>query len=50
MFVLSSISSNLELWSLNHTSIYDNSESNVNKNIIFLGEKSNNWSNTLLGI
>ena len=32
MFILSSISSGLEFWSVNHISIYDNSESNVFKN------------------
>ena len=44
MFILSSISSGLECWSLNHTSIYENSESSV-----YLGEISNNWPNDLLG-
>ena len=50
MFIFSSISSGLEFWSVNHTSIYDNSESNVFKNINFLGEISTNWPNDLLGI
>ena len=36
MFILSSISSGLEVWSVNHTSIYANSESEVFKNIFFL--------------
>ena len=49
MFILSSISSGLEFWSVNHTSIYENSESNVFKNRKFLGEISNNWPNDLLG-
>ena len=49
MFILSSISSSLELWSVNHTSIYENSESRVCKNIEFVGEISNNWPNALLG-
>ena len=49
MFILSSISSGLEFWSVNHTSIYENSELKVFKNIKFLGEISNNWSNDLLG-
>ena len=31
-FVLSSISSGLEFWSVNHTSIYENSESKGFKN------------------
>ena len=40
MFILSSISRGLKFRStLNHTSIYENSESNVSKNIKFLGEK-----------
>ena len=49
MFFLSFISSCLEFWSVNHTSIYENSESNVFKNRKFLGEISNNWPNNLLG-
>ena len=50
MFILSSIYSRLEFWSVNHTSIYDISESNVFKNITFLGAISNNWPNDLLEI
>ena len=50
IFVLSSISSNLEFWSVSHTSIYKNSESNVFKKLNFLGEISNNWVSNLLGI
>ena len=38
--ILSSISSDLEFWSVNHTSIYEKSESRVLKNIKFLGEVS----------
>ena len=49
MFILSFISSGLELWSVNHTSIYENSELKVFKNITFLGEISNNWPKDLLG-
>ena len=49
MFILSSISSDLEFWSVNHTSIYENSELKVFKNIKFLGEISNHWPNNLLG-
>ena len=45
MLILSSISSGLELWSVNHTSTYENSEPNVFTNIKFLGEISNNWPN-----
>ena len=49
MFILSSISTALEFWSVIHNSIYKSSESNVFKNIKFLGEISNNWPNSLLG-
>ena len=49
MFILSSISSGLEFWSVNQTSIYQNSELKLFKNIKFLGEPSNNWPNDLLG-
>ena len=49
MFTLSSISSGLEFWSLNHTPINENSESKIFKNIKFFGEISNNWPNHLLG-
>ena len=48
MFILSSISRGVEFWSLNHTSIYENSESKVLKNNFF-GEIYNNRSNDLLG-
>ena len=47
MSILSSISSGLEFWSSNHTSIYENYESKVFKNIKCLGEISNNWPNYL---
>ena len=50
MFILFPISSDLEFWSVNHTSIYENSESKVFKNIKLLGEMSNDWSNDLSGI
>ena len=49
MFILSSISRGLESWSVDHTSIYKNSESKVFKNIKFLVEILNNWPNDLLG-
>ena len=49
MLILSSISSGLEFWSVNLTSIYENSESRASKNIKYLGEISNNWPNDLLG-
>ena len=42
MFILSSISSGLEFWSVNHTSIYEISQSNVFKDIKFVGEICNN--------
>ena len=48
MFILSSISSGLELWSVNHTSIYKSSESKVFKNKHFLSEISNNWPNEMI--
>ena len=48
MFILSSLSSGLEFWSLNHTSMYENADSKVFKNIKFLGEISSNWPNDLL--
>ena len=46
---MSSISRGLEFWSVNHTSIEENSESNISKNINSLGKISNNWPNGLLG-
>ena len=49
MFILCSISYDLELWSVKHTSIYGNSESKVFKDIKFLGEISDNCPNYLLG-
>ena len=49
MFILSSISSDFEFWSVNHTSIYENYEFKVFKNIELLGEIANNWPNYLLG-
>ena len=42
MIILSSVPSSLEFGSVNHTSIYENSELNVIKNINVLGEISNN--------
>ena len=49
-FILSFISSSLEFWSGNHTSIYENSKLNVFKNIKVSGEISTIWPNNLLGI
>ena len=45
MLILSSIFSDLKFWSVNYTSIYENSEWKVFKNIKYLGEISNNWQN-----
>ena len=50
MFILSSISSGLEFWSVNHTSIDENSKSNIFNNIKCLCEISYNWPNDLLRI
>ena len=47
MFILSSISSGLEFWSVNHTSIYENSQLKVFKNVELLGEISDNLPNDL---
>ena len=49
LFILSSISIGLEFWSVNHTSMYENSESKVIENMTFSGEISNKWPNDLLG-
>ena len=49
IFILSSVSREFGFCSVNHTSNCNNSESNVFKNIKFLGEISNNWPNDLLG-
>ena len=46
---MSSVSRGLESWSINNTSIYENSELNVFKNKKFSGEISNNWTKCLLG-
>ena len=43
MFILSSGSSGLEFWSLNHTSIYENAELKDFTSIKCLGKTSNNW-------
>ena len=49
MFILSSVSSGLEFWLVNDTSIYENSELKVFKNIAFFGEIFSNRPNALLG-
>ena len=48
-FILSSLSSSLDFWPVNHTSIYENSELKDFKNINFFWEISSNWPNDLLG-
>ena len=48
MFILSFIFRDFQFWSVNHTSIYENSESKIFKNINFLDEIFNNWVNDLL--
>ena len=48
MFILCSISSNLEFWLVDHTSVNGNSGLEVYKNI-FLGKISNKWPKDLLG-
>ena len=45
MFILSSISSDLEFWSVNVTSISETSKIKVFKNIIFFSEIFSNWPN-----
>ena len=50
MFILSFISSGLEFWSVNHSSIYENYELKDFQNVKFLGEISNNWPNDLLEV
>ena len=49
MFILSSVSSGLKFWLVNHTSIYENYGSKVFKNIKCFGEISNNWPKIVLG-
>ena len=49
LFILSFISAGLEFWSVNHTSIYENSDSKVIENMRFSGEIFNKWPNDLLG-
>ena len=49
MFVLFSISSSLEFWSVKHASIYEKSESKVFETIKCFHEISNNWPNDSLG-
>ena len=48
MFILSSISSGLEFWSVHDNSMYENSELKVFAKLKFLGEVSSAWKNNLL--
>ena len=48
MFILSSTSRDLEFWSVNHTSVYENSELKVLRNTKRFGEISSNWTHSLL--
>ena len=48
MFILSSISSGSEFWSVNHTSIHEKSRLLVFKNTNVLGEISINWTNGVM--
>ena len=50
IFVLSSISSGLEFWSIYRISIYIKIMEKFFRNIRFWGEISNNWPNDLLGL
>ena len=49
IFILFSVSSNLEFRSVSHTFIYENSELKVFKNLTFLGAISDNGENDLFG-
>ena len=48
-FILSSISNGWLFWSVNHTSMYENSELNVFKKIEFVDEIFNKLPNVLFG-
>ena len=48
MFILSSISGGIEFWSVNQTSIYENSKLKVFKNVKILDKSSHNWPKDLL--
>ena len=49
MLILSSVSSGLEFWSVNNTSIYEQSELKGFKNTKLLGKIFSNWPSDLLG-
>ena len=48
IYVLPSFYTRLEFWSVNNTSMYENSELKVFKNRKFLDEISNNWPKEFL--
>ena len=48
MFISSSVKSGLEFLSVNYSSIYENSELKVFRNITLLGQISNNWPKVYL--
>ena len=48
ILISSSITRGLQFWLANDTSIYENSELNIFKNIRFSGGISNNWPNDLV--
>ena len=48
-YILSSVSTGRLFWSVNHTSLFENSELNVFEKIEFVGEISNKLPNGLLG-
>ena len=48
ILISSSITRGLQFWLANDTSIYENSELNIFKNIRFSGKISNNWPNDLV--
>ena len=49
MFIISSISSGLELWSVMNTSLQENFDLKVFENITFYSETSSKWPNDLQG-
>ena len=49
IFLLSSVSSSLEFWQVNHTSIQENFELKVFKNIKLFHKSYNDWPNNLFG-
>ena len=50
MFILFSISRELEFWSVNKTPVHESSESKVFKTVKFLGGMFNNWTKDSLGL